>query len=620
MKFPFFCLVFCLALLQHVMGQPDTLPAFQILQNQITALSDSARFERLYDYSVMALDHSRFPEAAIATREMSQIARHTNNQVQMGRTYMAMGNMERNQNDPTKAISHYLKAQSVFRSAGEYRRQLRALQRIEGVYISLRELEKAQQYCELALAIARQQKLESEIANIYNDLASIEDIRKQYSQALHYNDLALRIYQSLREDGSYTVSLFNRAIILKNAGQYQQSAAIYQQCLKAAKAAKDVELEGMIYVNLPNTLLLLNKPDEAERYIRLGLAWANAQLKSPPYYQNIYETLTAIYEKRGQYRQAFQYQKLGMVYRDSVFNADKSRQLIETETRFQTREKQRQIEQLDEDNLRQQQQLAWLTGGTIVLLLLLGIMFFQYRTIRQVNGKLAETNQTLSDANERINKQSGQLKELMRELHHRVKNNLAIVSSLLYLQSNRLEDENAVRAVREGQQRVEAMSLIHQQLYQTDNVTRVNMQTYIDELVHGLMQSFNHQNNFNLRLNVAPIDLDVELAVPLGLILNELTTNAFKHAYKGLDAPSLSISLWKEDQLYLEIKDNGPGMDVSQWQKPGRSFGKRLISSLIKQIRGHLDVTADQGTQFLLTLPVPEKKSIPGLEKESAMA
>ena len=611
----------CFCLFAHkLMSQSDTLLTFSVFQQQIETLSDSARFERLYDYSVNALNQSKYPEAALATNGMLKIAQDANNQILIGRTYMAMGNMERNQNNPTKAISDYLKAQSIFSSVGEYRRQLRALQRIEGVYISLRELEKAQYYCEQALTIARQQKLELEIANIYNDLASIEDIRKKYNKALHYNELALRIYQSLKEEDSYTVSIFNRAIILKNAGQYQQSADIYQQCLKAAKEKQDVELEGMIYINLPNTLLLLNQPNEAEKYIRMALAWANSQSKSPPFYQNIYETLTAIYEKRGQFQQAFQYQKLSMVYRDSVMNAEKSRQLIETETRFQTREKQLHIERLDEDNLRQKQQLAWLTGGAILLTFLLGIMLLQYRTIRRVNGKLTVTNQTLSLANERINKQSSQLKELMRELHHRVKNNLAIVSSLLYLQSNRLEDENAVRAVREGQQRVEAMSLIHQQLYQTDNVTRVNMQTYIDELVRGLMQSFNHQDNFNLQLNVAPIDLDVELAVPLGLILNELTTNAFKHAYKGIDTPSLSISLWKEDQLYLEIKDNGPGMDVSQWQKPSRSFGKRLITSLTKQAGGRLEISGENGTRFLLILTVPEKKAILTPETEPAIA
>ena len=588
-------------LIQPATGQPAIPTTYRALHHQIAALPDTARFERLYDFYQAMQNQMKFAEAASATGEMLRIAQQSRNQTLLGRAYMAMGYLERNQNNPTRAVFHFQKAQTVFGTIADYHRQIRALQRITGIYIGLRELTMAKLYGERALTIAHQQKLNDEVANLYNDLATIEDIRKNHDNALFYNAQAIRIYHSLQKD--YLVILFNRAIILKNAGRYRESVETYRQCLKIAQQKHDDEVVGMVYLNLPNTLLLLNQPDEAERYIQLALKWVRNQPEKQRHYQSIYETLTAIYEKRNQYQQALGHHKMWITYRDSLFNAEKSRQLIETETRFQTREKQQQIQHLDEANLLQKQQLAWLAGGTSLLALLLGITFWQYRTIRRVNRTLAETNHTLSEANLHINKQSVQLKELMRELHHRVKNNLAIVSSLLHLQSNRLEDENAMRAVREGQQRVEAMSLIHQQLYQTDNVTRVSMQTYIGDLVQGLLHSFNHQDNFDLQLAIAPIEVDVELAVPLGLILNELTTNAFKHAYRDVAEPQLSIRLWEADYLYLEIKDNGPGIDVSQWQKPGRSFGKRLITSLTKQTRGRLEISTNHGTCFLLILP-----------------
>ena len=122
----------CFCLFAHkLMSQSDTLLPFPVFQHQIETLSDSARFERLYDYSVTALNQNKPPEAAPATKEMLQIAQHANNKIQLGRTYMAMGNMERNQNNPTKAISHYLIAQSIFGSVGEYRRQLRGATTLE---------------------------------------------------------------------------------------------------------------------------------------------------------------------------------------------------------------------------------------------------------------------------------------------------------------------------------------------------------------------------------------------------------------------------------------------------------------------------------------------------------
>jgi two-component sensor histidine kinase len=620
MKTHFFLIFLLFCLIQKAAGQPKSPATFQDLQRQIAVLPDTVRFERLVDFYQNKVNETQFTEAAIAIGELTRIAQQSQNRTLLGRAYMAMGYLEKGQNKPTQAILNFQKAEAIFGATFDYNRQIRALQRISGIYIGLRELVMARLYCERALKIAHQQKLKIEIANLYTDLATIEDIRKNHDNALFYNDQAIRIYQSLGED--YLFSLLNRAIILKNAGRYPQSVETYQAGLKIAQERHEDVAIGMVYINLPNTLLLQNRLDEAEQYIRLALDWSKKQPESQLYLQNIYETLTAIYEKRGRYQQALAHHKQWVMYRDSIFNAEKSRQLIETETRFQIREKQQQIQHLDEDNLRQKQQLGWLAGGTSLLALLLGLTFWQYRTIRRVNRTLAETNHTLSEANQHINKQSVQLKELMRELHHRVKNNLAIVSSLLYLQSNRLEDESAVRAVREGQQRVEAMSLIHQQLYQTDNVTRVSMKAYIGDLIRGLMQSFSHKDNFDLRVDIAAVEVDVELAVPLGLILNELTTNAFKHAYHNVAEPQLSIRLWEMGNLYLEIKDNGPGIDVGQWQKPGRSFGKRLINSLIKQAGGDLIINTDHGTCFLLILPGTDaiEKNRPVLETDAVAA
>ncbi|MVM28503.1 hypothetical protein GO755_00565 [Spirosoma sp. HMF4905] len=602
MKPIFMALLGLLFVTQCAVAQTAPPTTYQALQQQIATLPDTTRFERLAAFYQDKLNPAQSNQAANAIADMERIAERLQNQTLIGRTYMAKGYLEQGLNNTNQAIFNFQKAATTFSATpGAISREIRALQRITGVYIGLRELKMAQYYSEKALKIARRANRKLEIANLYTDLATIEDIRQQPQRALHYNTQAIGIYRSLGEDYLYT--LFNRAIILKNAGLYQESTETYRQCLVRAQQQSDSLLVGMIYLNLPNTLLLMNRLDEAEHYIQLAKTWSQYQPENLLHLKNVYETLTAIYEKRSKYKQALGYHKQWAIYRDSLFNTQKSRQLIESETRFQTREKQLQIQHLNQDNLNQKQQLSWLIGGVSLLLVLLCIMGWQYRAIRRANRALDETNHTLSAANERIQQQAGQLKELMRELHHRVKNNLAIVSSLLYLQSNRLDDEKAIQAVREGQQRVEAMSLIHQQLYQTDNVTRVSMPDYVGDLVRGLMQSFRHQDNFDLQLEIEPIEVDVELAVPLGLILNELTTNAFKHAYHGVVDPRLSIRMWQSDQLYLEISDNGPGIDAIQWQKPARSFGKRLINSLVKQAGGALEVTSQYGTCFQLVLP-----------------
>jgi two-component sensor histidine kinase len=195
---------------------------------------------------------------------------------------------------------------------------------------------------------------------------------------------------------------------------------------------------------------------------------------------------------------------------------------------------------------------------------------------------------------------------MMRELHHRVKNNLAVVSSLLKLQSTRLEDEKAVQAVRTGQQRVEAMSLIHQKLYQTDSVTRVNMRDYLQSLAGSLLIAYGYQpSEFDLRVETEIDEVDVDVAIPLGLIANELITNAFKYAYAGDQQPQLHICLRNHDGITLDVRDNGPGIPVTDWLHTDQktSFGKRLIFMLTEQLEGKVELLQQNGTLIRLHIP-----------------
>lgn len=217
--------------------------------------------------------------------------------------------------------------------------------------------------------------------------------------------------------------------------------------------------------------------------------------------------------------------------------------------------------------------------------------------------KVAERTQALAAEKEKIQQQSEQLKTVMKELHHRVKNNLTIVSSLLELQGNRLNDEVSVKAFQEGQQRIEAMSLIHQRLYKSEQLTTINMSDYINELSANLMHVYGFtRNTLNLKIKVDCEELDIDNAIPIGLILNELITNTLKYAYKDIEKPELSISLLKKDGLTLEVQDNGIGVDLVKWSKPTGSFGKRLIYGLSEQIGGEMELNVDNGTCFKLKI------------------
>lgn len=329
------------------------------------------------------------------------------------------------------------------------------------------------------------------------------------------------------------------------------------------------------------------------------------QLKEPFRRMEIYEAIYESYERSSDFKNAFKYYKLHNRLSDSLKLANNNHQLNELQVKYDAVKKDNKINQLTTTGEAKTRKIAYIAIILCLVIVLSALIFKQYLTISQKNKQMVTTNKTIQE-------QSEKLQVLMKELHHRVKNNLQIVSSLLTLQLNRLNDEESRNAIKLGQQRIEAMSLIHRSLYQQENPTMVNMKEYITDLTESIMMSFGvDKNAFELHLDIAVTDLDVDVAMPLGLIINEWVTNAFKHAYKmSTLQPALWIKLNLENNLELEIRDNGTGMPSEMWERPQRSFGIKLVKVLAKQLRGTCTVDNTEGTVLNLQIPRTEIKHL----------
>lgn len=323
--------------------------------------------------------------------------------------------------------------------------------------------------------------------------------------------------------------------------------------------------------------------------------------------QNSLQAAYLAYRAAGQLPQAINLLEEWKNVSETLARLDLVRAVAASQATYELAQQTAYINRLDQKNTRQQH-LLWGFGlGAVLLLVLLGVVGWQYRLNRRTVARLHATNLTVRDNNKHIAEQSERLATLLREVHHRVKNNLAIVASLLRLQANRLHDPEAARAVRESQQRIEAMSLLHQGLYQTDDVTAVDMRRYVADLVQSLSAAYNYTTaDFDLTLDVAALHLDVDVAVPLGLLLNELLTNAFKHVIgpPGSARVTLRVAInpTSAGGLVLEVQDNGPGFDPDAVRQAG-SFGQRLIAALTGQLGGQLDLETTSGTHYRLRLP-----------------
>jgi two-component sensor histidine kinase/ligand-binding sensor protein len=198
-----------------------------------------------------------------------------------------------------------------------------------------------------------------------------------------------------------------------------------------------------------------------------------------------------------------------------------------------------------------------------------------------------------------------QKETLMQELQHRVKNNLGIISSLLSLEKPRLTDNQAYQVFTNAENRIRAMSRIYEQLYRSDTLTRIDLNTYIADLVQGLVDSYSpDRERIRLSLQVDALPMDLKRAVPLGLILNEVMTNAVKYAYPGDAQGEIRIGMSKADAtITLTVSDDGVGLPADFDIKKTESLGLQLVKMLTDQIDGTLTIVGGKGTTIAVSFP-----------------
>ncbi len=189
---------------------------------------------------------------------------------------------------------------------------------------------------------------------------------------------------------------------------------------------------------------------------------------------------------------------------------------------------------------------------------------------------------------------------LLREIHHRVKNNLQIISSLLYLQSNKVRQSECVKLFHESQNRIRSMALIHEKLYQSKDISRINLRDYLNSLTAELVQSCQSGNLISLELDLENLLLSVEKALPIGLIVNELFSNSLKYAFPEFKKGIISISMkrFDTDKYILNYNDNGIGLPDGFDLNMHSSLGLRLVSNLVKQLDGELEISSNNGAHF----------------------
>jgi two-component sensor histidine kinase len=205
---------------------------------------------------------------------------------------------------------------------------------------------------------------------------------------------------------------------------------------------------------------------------------------------------------------------------------------------------------------------------------------------------------------EKIRKSLDEKEVLLKEIHHRVKNNLQIISSLLNLQTGQVKDRQLLEILRESQNRIRSMALIHERLYRSADFSNVDFGQYVNGLTTYLVRSYaSDSRSFNLQVDVQDVSLGVDVAIPCGLIINELVSNCLKHAFPPGVQGEVCVSLRRDEERYrLRVEDNGIGLPGDIDLKKVESLGLQLVETLSTQIGASIDITTAPGKGSAFTI------------------
>jgi two-component sensor histidine kinase len=314
--------------------------------------------------------------------------------------------------------------------------------------------------------------------------------------------------------------------------------------------------------------------------------------------------LAAYFDKIEDYKNASFYLKKNVRIADSINTNDSSlkKQQLSTVAKYEIENSKRMIDaqKMEMERARNEMQAKDEQINLVFISLiftLLGFAGLVYAYLKSIKNQRLIAEQKHIIENSLVEKDS-----LLKEIHHRVKNNLQMVSSLLSLQTKNTRSKAAIEALEEGKSRVKAMALIHQKLYQNDDLSVIEMQGYIESLVNSVQSVFKKGgHNINITIDAEGVELDIDRAIPFGLILNELVSNTFKYAFpEGDENGKIYIHLRKNgDQGFFEYTDNGVGLSEDSEERANSSMGVRLMKRLVNQLQSTLNIDkTTEGVRF----------------------
>ncbi len=602
-------------------------------QAQVKAVTDSTSI-KMHVHSVELWQAGQYDSAMDLANELVVLSRLNKDSLQLAKSLNTIGIIYSSKGDPVQSILYYEQSLEIFRLLRQQNQIATSLLNLGIAYKFQGNYEKALSNLIEAAEWFEQENNLKYMSSAYNTIGNIFRIQKRYDKALEYHNKALSSRREINYEKGIAGSLNNIGSVYMDLGNYDSALYYFDLSLKLKEIRDQPEEKATTLSQIAQIYYFKKEYARAESYYaevqqlfeseqnKLGLAGLYSDLARLHYAQAAYllaekeafqslalaeetgasdirlacyEQLKKIYTENKNYTKALSYAERFIVLNDSILGADKQKSLAQLEVKYESEKKQRELEVLNREKekaeaimLLQNLQLEAKTAynNTLILtLVLLSIVVLLLLLLFRDRSLFAK-----------------KMDFLLRELHHRVKNNFQVLLSLFNLQLATVEDEPSKTRIEGNRNRITAMMLIHSGLYMDTDITRVRIKNYIQHLIDNLLVIYDLAPN-GIQIDYAideNLDIDVDKSISLGLLINELATNALKYACTPENrSPALRIEFIRvEERYHLTFADNGPGLDSPI---ASSSFGLKLAHAQAKQLKGTLTSTQEDGLKYEVT-------------------
>ncbi len=557
--------------------------------------NDSLLMECYFVYCRYAQMLTEFDTALLYTRKAGAIAFERQFKNKYGEYYNFLARFHKYLNHVDSALYYYQVYDSYLAGRGEDRKRWLPQQSLAIFYMDFPDFEKANLHIEEALKYARILKTPKDYLYVLFTAIDIYSKQDSLAKVSSLNEEYLRFKL---ESGSNILENSLHAHLLLPFSDSTNKLVLMQKFLPVHLSNGDTLSAITSYHAIGALHASQQRYAEAITAYEAGLALTYEYGFPNLKYVN-HTALFSLYDQLQNHSKALLHHKAMSALLDTIRSDERERLMRDLEVKYETVEKEHQLAEANyrlEDAKRIQQ---FYTMGGLALLFIIGAILYAYRQKRKSVSQLAEKNAIITRSLEEKD-------ILLREIHHRVKNNLQMISALLYLHGKSVEDSSAQEALLESQNRVQSMAMIHQNLYQDENLLGVSVKSYLDKLLSHLISSYNvEKNRIEIRTRIEVEHLDVDTIVPLALIVNELISNCLKYAFRDGRKGLIDVYIGhNDDQIQVEVKDNGVGLPSGFTVHTSSNFGYKLINILSERLGAALTAVSNNGTKVSLSIPV----------------